>query len=191
MPEQYVATDKRTGFEVQVTGAFPEHPDDRMRIARTTQLFTRLMSTLLDKDETARRLGFRAVETQLELADALIRQDHDEVRRLIRETLGGMGVDEDMFKEIARRISETQGFDPHLAQELARTFGLGPEDHLDPSAPTDQPDPLNQLDPAVLEAIEEAMSADDQLEPEDPDNASDTDANDPLDQPDQPERPQS
>jgi len=84
MAEQYVATDKRTGFEVSVTGQFPEHPDDRMRIARTTTLFTRLMSTLLEKDETQRRLGFRAIEMQLELADALIRQDHSEAQRLRR-----------------------------------------------------------------------------------------------------------
>ena len=73
MTEQYVASDKRTGVEVSVTGEFPPHPDDRMRIARTTTLFTRLTSTLLDtENEAERRAGFRAVETQLELADALV-----------------------------------------------------------------------------------------------------------------------
>ena len=97
MAEQYVARDKTTGFEVSVTGDFPEHPDDRMRIARTTTLFTRLMSTLLQRDDAQRRVGFRAIETQLELADALIRQDHDEVQRLVRETLTSMGVSEDQF----------------------------------------------------------------------------------------------
>ena len=47
MAEQYVARDKRTDLEIQVTGDFPPHPDDRIRIARTTTLFTRLMSTIL------------------------------------------------------------------------------------------------------------------------------------------------
>ena len=28
MTEQYVASDKRTGVEVSVTGEFPPHPDD-------------------------------------------------------------------------------------------------------------------------------------------------------------------
>ena len=124
MADQYVATDKRTGFEVAVTGKFPEHPDDRMRIARTTTLFTRLMSTLLQKEETARRLGFRAIETQLELADALIRQDHTEVQRLVRETLTSMGVGEDQLRELAERLRDAGGLDPAVAQELGRAFGL-------------------------------------------------------------------
>ena len=124
MADQYVATDKRTGFEVAVTGKFPEHPDDRMRIARTTTLFTRLMSTLLQKEETPRRLGFRAIETQLELADALIRQDHTEVQRLVRETLTSMGVGEDQLRELAERLRDAGGLDPAVAQELGRAFGL-------------------------------------------------------------------
>ena len=119
MADQYVATDKRTGFEVAVTGKFPEHPDDRMRIARTTTLFTRLMSTLLQKEETPRRLGFRAIETQLELADALIRQDHTEVQRLVRETLTSMGVGEDQLRELAERLRDAGGLDPAVAQNLA------------------------------------------------------------------------
>ena len=48
MPNQYVASDTRTGLQVQVTGTFPEAPDDRVRIARTTNLFTKLMGTILD-----------------------------------------------------------------------------------------------------------------------------------------------
>jgi hypothetical protein len=56
MAEQYAATDKRTGLEVAVTGDFPPHHDDRIRIARTTTLFTRLMSTILaTENETERR----------------------------------------------------------------------------------------------------------------------------------------
>lgn len=101
MPEQYEATDKRTGLQVTVTGDFPEDPEDRVRIARTCTLFTRLMATILDMDATAqRRDGFRAVETQLEIADALLQQDMDEVQRLIRETLSSMGVSEAELSEI-------------------------------------------------------------------------------------------
>jgi hypothetical protein len=66
MAEQYVATDKRTGLEIAVTGQFPPHPDDRIRIARTTTLFTRLLSTILaTEQESSRRERFLAVETQL------------------------------------------------------------------------------------------------------------------------------
>ena len=76
MPNQYVATDSSTGLEVTVTGNFPEDPDDRVRIARTSTLFTRLMATILAmEDATPRREGFRAVETQLEIADALLRRE--------------------------------------------------------------------------------------------------------------------
>ena len=152
MPHQYVATDKRTGFEVSVTGEFPDHPDDRMRIARTTTLFTRLMSTLLEKEETQRRLGFRAIETQLELADALIRRDHAEVQRLVRETLTSMGVDENQLRELAERLRDAGGLDPAVAQELARAFGLDPLDEADDTLE-------NMLDPKALDAIREALEA--------------------------------
>ena len=157
MADQYVATDKRTGFEVAVTGKFPEHPDDRMRIARTTTLFTRLMSTLLQKEETARRLGFRAIETQLELADALIRQDHTEVQRLVRETLTSMGVGEDQLRELAERLRDAGGLDPAVAQELGRAFGLD----IDEAKPAGQSDEAQELtlDPQVVAGIEEALDA--------------------------------
>ena len=73
MPDQYAATDSESGLEVTVTGDFPDDPDDRVRIARTTTLFTRLFSTILTTDDmTERRQRFRAVETQLEIAEALI-----------------------------------------------------------------------------------------------------------------------
>ncbi|MXX80305.1 MAG: hypothetical protein F4Y69_04615 [Chloroflexi bacterium] len=142
MADQYVARDRETGFEVTVTGEFPEHPDDRMRIARTTTLFTKLMSTLLQRDESMRRMGFRAIETQLEIADALIRQDHAEVQRLVRETLTSMGVSEDQLREMAQRLSEASGLDPRVAQELSRAFGFE-------SDPTSMDDP-NEAD--VLDA---------------------------------------
>ncbi len=108
--EQYVASDKRTGLEVAVTGYFPDHPQDRIRIARTSNLFARLMSTILEMDsETQRREAFIAVETQMELADALIRQDMEEVRRLLQETLTKMGVTPDQMREIEDEIRRHLG----------------------------------------------------------------------------------
>lgn len=105
MPEQYVASDKRTGLEVAVTGEFPPHHDDRIRIARTTTLFTRLMSTILStENETDRRERFLAIETQLEMAEALIRQDMPEVQRLMKTTLEKMGISADQMDEMARKI---------------------------------------------------------------------------------------
>lgn len=113
MPEQYVASDKRTGLEVQVTGEFPPHQDDRIRIARTTQLFTRLMSTILaTASESDRRERFHAVETQLELAEALIREDMDEVQRLMRQTMEKMGINKEQLDELAKRIIDQLGQDP-------------------------------------------------------------------------------
>ncbi len=110
MPNQYVATDTRTGLEVTVTGEFPEDPDDRVRIARTSTLFTRLMATILAmEDSTPRREGFRAVETQLEIADALLRREMDEVQRLIRETLSSMGITEDHLSEIEAELRRQLG----------------------------------------------------------------------------------
>lgn len=110
MAEQYIASDKRTGLEVTVQGEFPPHPDDRMRIARTTTLFTRLFSTILaNENETERRQGFQAVETQLELADALIREDAAEVQRLLRSTMEKMGITQDQLEDMARRIMEQLG----------------------------------------------------------------------------------
>jgi hypothetical protein len=116
MPEQYVSTDKRTGLEVAVTGDFPNHPQDRIRIARTTNLFTRLTSTILAMEqESDRREAFVAVETQMELADALIRRDMEEVQRLLQETFQKMGVSpeqmRDIEEELRRRLGDL-GFPP-------------------------------------------------------------------------------
>ena len=123
MPQQYVATDARTGLQVTVTGDFPEDPDDRVRIARTSTLFTRLMATILGTESSfERRERFRAVETQLEIAEAVIRQDAMEVQRLLRETLAQLGVSEDQMREIEdeirRRLREMGGPD----------LPLGPDD---------------------------------------------------------------
>lgn len=116
MPQQYVATDSRTGLQVMVTGDFPEDPDDRVRIARTSTLFTRLMATILATENSfERRERFRAVETQLEIAEALIRQDTAEVQRLLRDTLSQLGVSDDQMREIEdeirRRLREMGGPD--------------------------------------------------------------------------------
>lgn len=135
MPEQYVATDKTTGVEVTVTGEFPPHPDDRMRIARTTTLFTRLMATLLSKPESERRAGFRAVETQLELADALIREDMDDVRRLVRQTMESMGVTDEQLRELARQLRDLGGMDEQTADQIAQALGLPADDES--SGPAD------------------------------------------------------
>ena len=105
MPEQYHTTDKRTGLEVAVTGEFPAHQDDRIRIARTTNLFTRLMSTILiTENEYERRERFAAIETQLEVADALIQQDFDEVGRLLRQTMERMGISPEQLNEMTENV---------------------------------------------------------------------------------------
>ena len=112
MPEQYVATDKRTGLEVAVTGEFPPHHDDRIRIARTCTLFTRLLATILDNSsESDRREQFVAIETQLELAEALIRGDLEEVQSLLRQTMERMGMGPEQLDEVARRILKEFGED--------------------------------------------------------------------------------
>ncbi len=187
MAEQYVARDKNTGFEVTVTGDFPAHPDDRMRIARTTTLFTRLMSTLLQRDDAQRRVGFRAIETQLELADALIRQDYAEVQRLVRETLTTMGVSEDQLRELAQRLAEAGGLDPRVAEELSRAFGFD-ADALDVEAEpspageleteTDRSDPPNPLDPRIMEQLEQLLADADRNDTESSKSELDSD-NDP------------
>lgn len=185
MPEQYVATDKRTGFEVQVTGDFPEHPDDRMRIARTTTLFTRLMSTLLQRDESTRRMGFRAIETQLELADALIRQEHGEVQRLIRETLENMGIGMDALSDLADRLADASQLDPAMKQELRRALGIDASGEDDDGDGTIEAEAEAALDPKVLDEIRSALEGielpdppppDDEMQPEPPaDSAQDDD----------------
>jgi hypothetical protein len=124
MAEQYVASDKRNGLEVAITGAFPPAHEDRIRIARTTTLFTRLVSTILStENERERREGFMAVETQLEMAEALIRQDQEEVKRLVLEMMQRMGITQEQINEMTQRIME----EIRKAQEGGEDDGLGPE----------------------------------------------------------------
>ena len=139
MPNQYASRDSRTGLEVQVTGEFPEDPDDRVRIARTTNLFTRLMSTILaTENETERRERFRAIETQLEVADALIRGDLDEVQGLMRQTLHAMGITDEQLEEVERQLRDQfEALRDMAPGDLPPGFpwGLGspqPEDDEDP-----------------------------------------------------------
>ena len=108
MPEQFVATDSGTGLQVAVTAEqFPSDPGDRVRVARTATLFTRLFATILStEDTTERRQRFRAVEMQLEIADALIKQDFAEVQRLVRASMSEMGVSEDQLHEIEQQFRE-------------------------------------------------------------------------------------
>lgn len=139
MAQQYVATDKRSGLEVAVTGEFPPHPDDRVRIARTTTLFTRLMSTILVMSEGERRNGFRAVETQLELADALIRQNLDDVRRLVRETMQSLGVTEGQLEDLARQLRDLGGLESDRLSDLFGASGGSPPPPGEDVPPDDRP----------------------------------------------------
>ena len=148
MPQQYVASDNTTGLQVQVTGEFPEDPDDRVRIARTTNLFTRLMATVLSTtNDTERRERFRAIETQLEVADALIRGDLVEVQRLIRETLHAMGISDDQLREVEQQLREQ--LRAIGGDGLAGMLGLdgqGPDEQPDLDAP-EGPDRPRRDDP--------------------------------------------
>jgi hypothetical protein len=111
MAEQYVASESRSGLEVAVKGEFPPHPDDRVRIARTTNLFTQLMATILStSNETERRQLFISLETALEIADALARQDMEAVNGLIQQFLSKHGLTPDQLQDLFREF----GLPPNL-----------------------------------------------------------------------------
>ena len=153
MPHQYASRDARTGLEVQVTGEFPEDPEERVRIARTTNLFTRLMSTILATENgTERRERFKAIETQLEVAEALIRGDFDEVQSLMRQTLQAMGITDEQLQEVERQLREQfEQFRNMSPGDLPPGFpwGLssGEPSEDDPDAPEDdEPEDNRPLD---------------------------------------------
>lgn len=128
MADQYVAADTRTDLQVAITGSFPGDPDDRVRIARTATLFTRLFATILATEHSfERRQRFRAVETQLEIAEAVIRQDFAEVQRLMRETMAAMGVTDEQLQEI----------EAELRRQLDRLGGAEPSSDERRDAPRD------------------------------------------------------
>jgi hypothetical protein len=116
MPQQYHATDSRTGLEVAITGEFPPHPDDRVRIAATTNLFTRLMATILTSpNDTERRALFRSLEMALEWAEAAARQDAEEMGRIVQRFLAEQGITPQQIEELLRRLQEGlggEGFPP-------------------------------------------------------------------------------
>jgi hypothetical protein len=143
MPQQYAASDSKTGLQVQVTGEFPDDPDDRVRIARTTNLFTRLMSTILSTtNDTERRERFRAIETQLEVVDALIRGDIAEVQRLVRETMRQMGITDEQLAEVERQLREQlETMGAQGLEGLEGLFGFGGT--TTPEEP-EAPEPLAQ-----------------------------------------------
>ena len=109
MSQEYRASESRSGLEVAVKGDFPPHPDDRVRIARTTNLFTQLMATILSTtNETERRQLFISLESALEIADALARQD--------MEAAGGL----------VQQFLTKHGLTPEQLQELLKDFGMPP-----------------------------------------------------------------
>jgi hypothetical protein len=125
MADQYVATDKPSGLEVAITGQFPAAPEDRIHLARTANLFTRLLAAgLATENETERRELFTHLEAQLELAAALIKQDFEEVTRLMQEMLTRIGLTPEKMEEMAKE----------LADQLRQQFGDQP-----PGAPGSGP----------------------------------------------------
>src|SRR5207248_4052293 len=107
MANQYVATDKQSGLEVMITGDFPPSPEDRIHLARTANLFTRLLAAgLATDDDTLRRELFTHLESQLELAAALVRQDFAEVTRLMQEMLTRMGLTPEKMQEMASELAD-------------------------------------------------------------------------------------
>ncbi len=117
MADQYVATDKESGLEVSITGTFPPVPEDRIHLARTANRFTKLLAVgLATPNDTERRELFTHLESQLELAAALIKQDSTEVTRLMQEMLSRIGLTpekmEEMTREFTEQIKRQLGDDP-------------------------------------------------------------------------------
>lgn len=110
MAQQYEATDTRTGLKITITGDFPPDKDDRIRIAATANLFTRLMATILSSESiTERRAFFRSIEMALEWADAAIRQDNDTMNTLMQRFLSEVGITPEQLEEMMRRFQSGQG----------------------------------------------------------------------------------
>ena len=140
--ERYVATDRRTGMEVAITGEFPADSSERVRIARTANLFTRLLSTILSTENSVeRKERFRALETVLEVADALIRGDQREAQQILRGMLLRMGMTEDQLREAGQQMREQfeQATGQRLEGEAGALFGIfegEPTDQTQNDSPT-------------------------------------------------------
>ena len=107
MAQQYTATDTRTGLKLEITGDFPPDKDDRIRIAATTNLFTRLMATILSAESAEERRGlFRSLEMALEWADAAARQDMTAMSAVMQRFLSEMGITREQVEEMVRRLQE-------------------------------------------------------------------------------------
>lgn len=103
-----------------VRGEFPPHPDDRVRIARTTNLFTQLMATILaTTNDTERRQLFISLETALEIADALARQDMEAVSRLVQAFLTKHGLTPEQLRSMLRELGVEPP--PQLGEEPPET----------------------------------------------------------------------
>lgn len=112
MPQQYNAKDTRTGLEVLITGEFPPDKDDRIRIAATANLFTRLMGTILATDDAGeRRTLFRSLETALDWADAAARQDAAAMGLVMQKLLGELGITQEQLEEMIKKFQEGGGLD--------------------------------------------------------------------------------
>ncbi len=128
MADQYVATDKASGLEVAITGQFPPVPEDRIHLARTANLFTKLLAAgLATENDTERRELFTHLEAQLELAAALIKQDYNEVTRLMQEMLSRIGLTPERMEEMARELAE------QLRNQLGEDPGNPPPPPFNPN----------------------------------------------------------
>jgi len=141
MPQEYNATDSRTGLHLTIRGEFPSDPDERVRIARTANLFTRLFSTILaTESDPERHERFRAIETQLEVADALIRGDVREVQRLMRDTLRQVGVSDEQLAQVEQELRrQLEAFGAEVPGELRKM--LFPDEDVELGEADDREEP--------------------------------------------------
>ena len=147
--ERYVATDRRTGMEVAITGEFSADSSERVRIARTANLFTRLLSTILSTENSVERQErFRALETELEVADALIRGDQREAQQILRRMLLRMGMTGDQRREAGQQMREQfeRATGQRLEGEAEALFRWFEDDTADPSE-NDNPAPGGDVPP--------------------------------------------
>jgi len=80
------------------------------------------MATILSTESTEERnQRFRAIETQLEIADSLIKGDMQAVGDLVRDTLNDMGITEDQIRDAEEQWREqivNLGGDPDSIENI-------------------------------------------------------------------------